>query len=82
MVDWAFWPALVILALNVEELATEYGWNKLLVRNWSPAADSVLDLLQTRSLRYSATLVVGIAVGVWLDLLARKLDLQRSQQSS
>ena len=40
-VKWFFWPALIILALNIENLATAFGWHDALVRSWPAVAGAV-----------------------------------------
>lgn len=71
----AFWPALVILALNLEKLAERFGWDQLLVRNWSPAMDSVVGILQSLWFQYAAAMVAGAAIAIWVDGILRRHDL-------
>lgn len=77
---WAKWPAMVLLALNFENLAARYGLDKLLADFGSPAMDSVLGLLQSGWFQYPAAFVVGGASFFYLDRWMARLDQRSSQQ--
>ena len=67
LAKWVFWPALVLLTLNVEKLGEELGWDRLLVRHWSPTVSSGLDFLLSAWVQYPAVFLLGFAFGIWLD---------------
>ena len=62
-VQWLFWPALVVLGLNIENLAIEWGWDKLLLRNWLPA----IAILESRWFQVPAALIVGAELALSID---------------
>lgn len=53
------------------------GWDRLLAENWSPAVNSVLDVLQSAWVQYPAVFVLGLAIGLWADAFLRRRE-QRS----
>lgn len=75
---WAFWPALVLLTLNVEKLGEKFGLDVILVEHAGPAVGSVLDFIQSGWVQYPATFLLGLAAGVWLDARLRRREQQPS----
>jgi len=65
-VKWFFWPALIILALNIENLAIAFGWHDLLVRSW-PAVASAVTWLEL-----PAAVLVGAGLALWIDANLRR----------
>ena len=65
-VKWFFWPALIILALNIQNLATAFGWHDLLVRSW-PAVASAVTWLEL-----PAAVLVGAGLALWIDANLRR----------
>lgn len=55
------WPALVILAVNLERLAEDKGWDQLLAEQY-PKLATLLELLQSPWLLYPAFFILGYAV--------------------
>jgi hypothetical protein len=66
-----FWPAIIILALNVENLASALGWDKLLTPE-SPVMVSVLEVAQSGWFQFPAMFVLGAAIALWIDSLLRQ----------
>ena len=65
-VKWFFWPALIILALNIENLATAFGWHDALVRSWPAVAGAVTWL------ELPAAALVGAGLALWIDKNLRR----------
>jgi hypothetical protein len=83
MAKWAFWPLLVLFALNLERAAERFGWDQLLIQNWSPTMDRALSILQSTWVQFPAIFLLGLTVGVWLDAkLRRREETLTGQQSS
>ena len=71
-VKWFFWPALIILALNIETLATSFGWHDLLVRHW-PAVASAVEWL-----KIPAAFLVGAGLALWVDSHLRREEAEKA----
>lgn len=68
------WPAIVILALNIETLAAKLGIDSLLADHWDASVDRLLAIIQSAWLQIPALLIVGAAVALWLDATLRKRE--------
>lgn len=71
-------PFLAVLYLNIETFAVSLGWDGLLIR-YAP----MVEYLTTSLALALSTLVVGIVIGMWVDLLLRNAsdsqsDIQRA----
>ena len=65
VISWLAAPFLVVLYLNIEELAVARGWNGLLVK----VMPAVLDFLTTPPAFAISAFFVGLAVGSWINFL-------------
>ncbi len=69
---WAFWPALIVLALNIENLAGKLGIDSLLADNAGPAVSTVWRAILSAWAHIPAILIVGWTLELWLVRLLRR----------
>src|SRR5688500_6978773 len=76
-----FWPAFILIALNVETWAERVGLDSVLADHASTVMSNVLALIQSAWVQIPALLVVGGSRALWADrLLRRKEEVGREQR--
>lgn len=70
---WLFWPAAIILALNIENVATFLKIDKLLISKWPVVTSAVAFLLSDTAL-HIALFVAGGGAFAWGGYIVRKMD--------
>ena len=70
--SWAAMPFAILLVVNIENLAAEFGWDDLLSTYWG----AVLDVLSIVGL-----LVIGGAAALWGDYLLKKNQSESFEES-
>jgi hypothetical protein len=76
---WARWPAGVLLALNLEKLAQDNRLDALLSNYWGAIVSSVIAALQSAWIQYPAALVLGAAIGLWVDGWLRRKEIKEDE---
>lgn len=66
-----FWPAVVVLALNIETLAQRVGLDKVLAENATPAFDFIWAILTAGWFQTIALVLAGAGAALWIDSLLR-----------
>ncbi len=70
---WLFWPAVVILAVNIENVATTLGLDKLLTTRW-PAMTKIATAILSDDALHIALFVAGGGAFAWGSHILRKMD--------
>jgi hypothetical protein len=74
--QWLFWPALVVLGLNIENLAISYGLDKVLVGN--PIVADVFATLRSFWFQLPAAMLVGAWLALWIDAHLRREEAAKA----
>jgi hypothetical protein len=57
---------------NIQELAKDKGWDRILASNWGPMMDAVLPILESKWFFMAAGFFIGFAAYAWADFLLRR----------
>jgi hypothetical protein len=70
---WLFFPAVVIVSLNIENVAATFGLDKLLTTRWSIVTE-IATFIQSDGALYIALFIAGGGAFAWGSYLLRKWD--------
>jgi hypothetical protein len=74
ILGWVKYPALVLVALNIERLAQDNQWDSVLSENWRAAVNNVLVALQSGWVQYPAAFLLGATFFLWVDGILRRKE--------
>jgi hypothetical protein len=70
-----FFPAIIILAVNIENLATKFGLSFILADHAGTIMADILEIVRSAWVQMPALLIVGGSVALWLDHLLRREEV-------
>ena len=81
-IKWVKWPAIFLFVLNLENFAEKFGWDKILIENWSPALNTVVAVLQSPWFQYPAVFVIGGSLVLYVDRVLARFDNRNDYDTS